>query len=74
MAAAASSTGACWRVVAWVIGLYVGQAYADLCQTHIAATSPLKLNPVAPTSDIRLTFLESNSWLWQVRGGPSAAG
>lgn len=35
--------------------------------TH-TATAPLKLNPVAPTGDIRLTFLESNSWLWQVRG------
>ncbi len=37
-------------------------------KTQIAtAAAPLKLNPVAPANDIRLTFLESNAWLWQVR-------
>lgn len=45
------------------------EGHTDHLHPHIcgAATAPLKVNPVAPTNDIRLTFLESNSWLWQVR-------
>lgn len=48
-----------------------GRVRASSILTYIntvrTATAPLKVNPVAPTNDIRLTFLESNSWLWQVR-------